>query len=264
MKIKKGKDKKIKNRKKINEYSVLNDKKMLGTILLIVISALQIFAFLEIPFLSTINGYTIGMLLGFYNPFFYLFFAYYALYMIFGEAVMLPKWLKLSKKQYWFLAISIIFISSSMGYYQSKDGFTLIGTKSWGSFKTWYNLFTNNETASGWFPVNTNGGVIGVFLYSFISMISSGIGALIISIIMVILSISFVITGSSIGLYKDIVSKKKLGIRDKRKKQKKDSDSNQFNLEEDKKNNFESGLQNIPKEDENTKNVDSFPFDDPF
>lgn len=188
-------------------YSWYRDKKMVGMILLVVTVVLQIFAFLQVPFMSTINAYTIGLLLGFYNPLFYLFVAYISLVMIFGEKVRLPKWVKLTKLTYWIVAISIVFIGASTGYYQTvSDGWTAIGAEPWGSFNVWFDKFTSQPW---WAPAQTDGGVIGVFLYSLFASATSGIGALIIAIAALVLTVSLVASGSFIGLYKQIHEKRK-------------------------------------------------------
>lgn len=251
-------------KKESSKYKFWKDKKMIGTILLIIIVSLQIFAFLKVPFLSTINGYTIGMFFGFHNPLFYIFVGYISLIMIFGNKIKLPKWIKLSKFTYWLVAISIIFISTSLGYYQSRNGFIEIGTKTWGSFNTWYHSFTNNETANALIPENTNGGLIGVFLYSFVSMVSSGVGAMVVSIGLLIISLSIIFTGSSIGLYKYIVNKRKKDLKNKEIKNNKNDDIDQFKVPEDNNNKVYKEEKSNPEKLVEEKNIDALPFDDPF
>lgn len=237
-------------------YKWWKDKKMVGTIILISSIILLIFSFVKVPVISSINGYTIGMLLGFYSPLFYFYFIYKSLIMIFGDKITTPTWIKLTNTTYWFVVISIVFISTSMGYYQSKNGFTNIGSKPWDSFNTWWDKFTDGERVSAWTPNNTNGGLIGVFMYSFVAMIASGIGAIILSITMLIISASLLITGTAIGLYKDLAKRKKLDLRDKEIKENKDSNIKQFESEIDE-------LKVEPRKEVKEK-IDSLPFDDPF
>lgn len=237
-------------------YKWWKDKKMVGTIILISSIILLIFSFVKVPVISTINAYTVGMMLGFYSPLFYFYFIYKSLILIFGDKIVTPSWVKLTNTTYWFVVVSIVFISTSMGYYQSKHGFTNIGTKPWNSFHTWWDKFTDGEKVSAWTPNNTNGGLIGVFLYSFVAMIASGIGAIIVSITMLIVSASLLITGTAVGLYKDLVKRKKLDLRDKEIKNDKDSNIKQFESEAD--------ISEEVEKEEVKEKIESLPFDDPF
>ena len=194
------------------KYKLSQDKKMIGTIILLISAAFQIFAFLKVPVISTIHGYTIGMLFGFYNPVFYLFIIYKSSLIIFESKINLPKWVKLSNFSYWFLSISIIFIGTSLFYYQNIVGYTSIGTAPWGSFKSWFNNFTST---TAWAPENTNGGIIGAFMYSFFSMCVSGVGTLIIAILSLITSISVLVTGTFFGLYKNMLNRQKVTLKQK-------------------------------------------------
>lgn len=243
-------------------YVWYRDNKMIGTILLFVIISLQIFGFLRVPVLSTIHAYTIGMLFGWYSPLFYVYTAYFALKMMFGDKVTLPKWIKLNHFTYWFVAISIIFVSVTLlfPYYQVKlrDGFTIWGTQPWHSFDTWFADFT---AKSAWAPANTNGGIIGAFLFSLTASFSSGIGAMIISIILLALSLSIVLTGSFIGFYKNLMHKRttELNKNEEMAKNEISIDHLTKKVPEDKTLIQEEKAQ---KADDNQ--IDDFPFDDPF
>lgn len=243
---------KIEKKAKQARYKWWTDKKMIGTIVLILSVVMLIFSFVKVPFLSSINGYTIGMLLGFYSPFFYFFVIYKSLILIFGDRVKLPTWVKLNNITYWVVAISIVFIGASMGFYQSKNGFTSFGTKTWGSFNNWFDQFTDYKHESAWTPNNTNGGLVGVFLYSFVAMALSGIGALVVSIAVLVIVVSFLVTGSSIGLYRDLMKKRKVDLRDKEIKDNVKTDKKEFDVIE------------INEDKKNKKNNNPLPFDDPF
>lgn len=180
---------------------------------MIIAVSFQIFAFLEIPFMSTIHGYTIGMLLGFYNPLFYIFVTYIGLILMTNNKMRFPKWLKLKWTTYWIIVLSILFISASSGYYQSKNGWFVIGKDAWLSFDKWFGDFTSKNNA--WLPTNTNGGVIGVFLYTFFATLTSGIGAFIIAVLSILVPLSLLFTGSAWGLYRKIIRKKMLTKRQK-------------------------------------------------
>lgn len=246
------------NVKTKSTYVWYRDTKMIGTIVLLAIAALQIFAFLRVPVLSTIHGYTIGMLFGWYNPLFYAYAAYFALKMMFGDKVALPKWLKLNHITYWFIAISFIFIGTSLFFYQNKTGYTSIGAEPWGSFKNWFNDFTSE---AAWAPANTNGGIVGAFLYALAASITSGIGAIIISIVLAALSVSIVISGSFIGFYKNLINSRKEELKQNEAKAESEFaiDKMAKKIPEDKV------LENEEKPKETPQNKqDDFPFEDPF
>lgn len=263
-----------------NKNAWYKDKKIIGTIILIIAVAFQLFAFLKVPFFTTIHGYTIGMLFGWYNPFFYLFLSYVALVLIFGSKIRLPKWVKLNGYTYWIAAISIMFIGASTGFYQSKGEWTTIGSKAWHSFDIWFSDYRQHNDA--WFPANTNGGLAGVFFYSLFSMISSGIGAFIIAIITLAITISFVISGSWIAFYKSLINKRKVILKQKEIKIDKETEKGQKIIEDMPVNNeldiedpFAEEQQapkveqkqvviETPKENKKQTEDDDFPFENPF
>jgi len=194
--------------KKKKRYKWTEDKKIIGLILGSVVILLFIFSFLKIPFLSSIHDYTLGMLLGYHSILVYLYLFFVATKMMFSDKVRIPSWFKLNNKTYLFLSLSIIFISSSSGYYQvhthSWLKFGLSPTK---SVSYWWNdVFTKGDV---WTPNNSNGGFLGSFFYLITGAATSGTGSLIISIILLILSLSILVTGSLIGLYKNINLKRK-------------------------------------------------------
>lgn len=246
-----------------SSYVWYRDTKMIGTILLLVIVALQVFAFLRVPVLSTIHAYTVGMVFGWYNPLFYIFVAYFALRMMFGDKVALPKWLKLNRFTYWFVAISLIFVSVTLifPYYQAKihNGFTMWGSEPWNlAFPKWFADFTDK---SAWAPANTNGGLVGVFLFALSASLTSGIGAMFISIILLALSVSIVISGSFIGFYKNMMHKRTNDLKQSEEMAKNDMplDDMAKKLPEDKSSQV---VEKAQKTEENQD--DDFPFEDPF
>lgn len=226
-----------------SSYSWYRDKKMIGMILLIVTVVFQIFAFLEVPFMTTIHAYTIGMLFGFYNPFFYLFLVYISLVMIFGEKMKLPKWVKLTKFTYWVVAVSIIFIGASTGYYQSLNGWTSIGVEPWGSFGEWFDKFTDGPW---WAPAQTDGGLVGVTLYTLFASATSGIGALVVAVGTLFITISLIVSGSFIGLFKQLNDMRKKTLESKEM-----SDENAISPE-----NIKNDSQQHVKKSEPVKNVE--------
>lgn len=233
-------------KKEVN-YKWWNDKKMTGIFLLIVTTSLFIFSFMKIPFLTSIHKYTFGMLFGWYHPFFYFYIAYIALQLIFKDKISLPSWIKITKISYWFVAISVVFVSTQTGYFQSKGDWTEIGYKSWHAVSDWWTSFKSSGDA--WVPAATNGGIVGAFLYSFFAMIFSGIGALIIAIIMLVVSISILLTGTSVGLYRQMINKKKITLERKEVKEDKNADISEITKE-------------VPIDEKEEEEL--FPFDDPY
>ncbi|TCG10661.1 DNA translocase FtsK [Mycoplasma todarodis] len=206
-----------------NEYKALKDNKILGMILLMVAVSLQIFAFLEVPFLSSIHAYTVGMLFGVFNPFFYLFVIFHAMKMILPSKWNLPKWFKLNTYTYWFIAISIIFTIHAWGAYadlHNKDTNNLntFGGRAWeiAIKEDWWGKFkTPAANDSYWKPNSQWGGLIGFSVWAFFAMFSSPIGAGVIAAIALVVSISFLITGSTFGLYKFKKNKKRQILKEK-------------------------------------------------
>ncbi|WKX02497.1 hypothetical protein [Candidatus Mycoplasma mahonii] len=227
----------------VTKYIWYKDKKMVATIFFVIALSMQIFAFFSVPVLTTIHKYTVGMMMGFYHPLFYGYIILTSLYNLFGLKIKLPYWFKISSWSYVFLVISILFISVSTGYYQSKIGWSQIGYKTWGATSNWWSQFISSNDV--WVPATTNGGFISAFMYSFFSMIFSSIGALVFSIILMTISTSLLFSGSLIGLYKNTF------------KQKRYAKNKHVQIEEEK-----IDIKKI--ETVVTQDEDIFPFEDPF
>ena len=206
-----------------NQYNPLRDKKILGMILLIVAVSLQIFAFLEVPFLSSIHAYTVGMLFGVFNPFFYLFVCFHAIKMILPSKWNLPKWFKLTTFNYWFIALSIIFTVHAWGafpkeHFREKGNLNTFGVNAWDRAirQDWWEHFKDaGKNDMYWKPNSTWGGLVGYSIWAFFAMFSSPIGAGIIAAILLIFSVSFLVTGSMFGLYKFNKNKKRQILKEK-------------------------------------------------
>lgn len=192
------------------EYKWYRDSKMKATIVLIFIVVIMIFGFLKVPVLTTIHSYTIGAMMGYYAPLFYLFAILQCIKVIFDNKFVLPTWVKVNKLTYWIIVVAIIAVGTSLGFYQGKDdSYTVIGTKAWNTFGTWWSDWTDNGEANGWYPNNTNGGIIGAFYYSFTAMCTSGIGSMVISFLVLAVALSIIGTGSFFELYKSLIRKSK-------------------------------------------------------
>ncbi|NQZ29483.1 MAG: DNA translocase FtsK [Mycoplasmatales bacterium] len=206
-----------------NQYSPLRDRKILGMILLIVAVSLQIFAFLEVPFLSSIHAYTVGMLFGVFNPFFYLFVCFRGIKMILPSKWKLPKWFKLTTFNYWFIVLSIIFTVHAWGvfpkeHFKEKDNLNTFGVNAWERAikQDWWESFKEvDKNNMYWKPNSTWGGLVGYSIWAFFAMFSSPIGAGVIAAVLLIFSVSFLITGSMFGLYKFKKNKKRQILKEK-------------------------------------------------
>ncbi|MCR8613007.1 MAG: DNA translocase FtsK [Mycoplasma sp.] len=186
------------------KYNIFEDKKTLGIIILSVSILFQVFAFVRVPFLTTIHSYTIGMLFGVFNPLFYLYCAYIGLTMIFsGVRNIIPNWLKLTRWSYIFVSISLIYTIVTWFHYSSVQGTFAIGTKPWGSFNDWFKTFEKEPA----YPANVWGGIVGAFMYSFTSMFLSSFGSGILASVLFAASISLFVTGTFSGFYKQLLNK---------------------------------------------------------
>ena len=253
----------MKFRKRINinteSYNWLYDQKIKGTIIIFASISMLIFSFLKVVFLSSIDGYTFGMLLGFYSPFIYIYFLYIGLEMILTDKLKKPSWIKFNRKNYWFLVLIIIFLSTSLGFYQSKGGFIIIGAEPWKNFETWFDTFTNKgeSESSSWFPGKTNGGLLGVFLYSLVATFISGVGAMVVAIILLTVFISIILTGSSLEFHKTILLKRKFNIPTRfqwKKQVQKNKEKKQIQVISDKEKNLIKSSEDVEIKEENLEN----------
>ena len=190
-------------------YKWYRDPKMKSTTILIATVVIMIFGFLKVPVITTIHSYTVGAIMGFYSPLFYLFVIIQCFRTIFDDKLTYPSWIKVNKISFWFIVMSIIAVGTSAGFYQGKGSFTEFGSDAWKTFDTWWADWTDHNTVSGWYPNNTNGGIFGAFYYSMTSMCISGIGSFILSIFLLILSLSIVATGSFFQLYRSLIRSNK-------------------------------------------------------
>lgn len=186
------------------EYKVINDKKTLGSFILLIAFVMQIFAFVKLPGISTIHAYTIGIFFGYFNPLFYFFIMFIGIKMIFGNRKINYKWFKLNYFSYWFTSVSLIFTITTCIKYSPMYGPWSFGIKPWQSFIDWFSDYSSNNII----PNNNWGGVIGAFSYSFFATFSTSFGANIIAISSLFFSSSLLLTGTTLGLYKLIISRK--------------------------------------------------------
>ena len=189
-------------------YKWTRDKKIIGLILGLITILFFIFSFLKMPFFSSAPDYTLGMLLGYHSILVYLYLIFISARMVFGDKIKIPKWIKLDNKTYLLLSLSIIFISTSTGYYQGHtNSWTKIGHAPTKSVSYWWTeVFTQGGT---WTPNNSNGGFLGAFYYLVVGGVLSGGGALAISLSLFFFAIYSLLFESIKGIYKKNISKRK-------------------------------------------------------
>ncbi len=201
-----------------NKYSPWRDNKILGMVVLIIAVTLQILAFLEVPFLSSIHSFTIGMLFGWFNPFFYCFFIFHALKMLLPNKLTPPKWFKLTNTTYWFMALSIIFTAHAWVIFPKAHRGLPFGFEPWkiGFNEWWVNFKKIHAHGSHWNPNSRAGGLIGYFIWSTFTMFSTPIGSGIIATLLLMASVSFLITGTMVGLYNFKNALKRQALKEKK------------------------------------------------
>ncbi|MCP4336421.1 MAG: hypothetical protein GY679_01060 [Mycoplasma sp.] len=242
-------------------YKILKDKKIIGTFILIVSLLMFIFSVPEVKLLSSIPRYSIGMFFGAFSPAVYAFFSWISIKMIFPEKLKLPKWLKINLLTYWIILLSAMLIAQAWGWASTRTNIVkpgLIGSEPWEvSFKDWFKTFSKNKTAT-WFPSEYEcwGGIVGSFIWSITTTALTPIGSGILGIFALASSISLILTGSFIGLFKNIIAKRKLEIKaDKSKK------DNLNNFIADK--GYAADIEDDLEIQEENKNL-IMPFEDPF
>ncbi|CAM9100336.1 DNA translocase FtsK [Mycoplasma marinum] len=246
-----------------NEYRPLRDRKILGMILLVIAVTMQIFAFLEVPFLSSLHAYTIGMVFGSFNPFFYIFVIFHSILMIFPNKIKVVKWFKLTNFSYWFIALSIMFVTHAWVENSTSENSTTLNTfgeTAWeNSFSRWWSHYSAPDSnGTHWVPANYWGGVIGYSIWSMFAMIVSPIGAGVIAALMLLISLSYIMTGSVIGLYKFKRNNKIQSLKEKETQQ----EELIMVPEKGQEDKNENQQQVIKTEDSNEEFI--LPFDDPF
>ncbi len=199
-------------------YNFWKDKKIIGTTITIAAILMFVFGMLEVPFISSIPRYSVGMFFGYFSGAFYFYFVWVGLKMVFPDAIKLPKWLKINSITYWIVVLSTMLITEAWGWASTNSHIVkvgAIGKEPWNvSFNDWYyEGFTNFNTA--WAPQSYWGGIIGSFIWSFTTMVATPIGSGILGAICLGISISLVLTGSFVGLYKNVASKRKLELKEK-------------------------------------------------
>lgn len=209
----------IPNEKDFYKYKWYSDKKIIGLIILFVALAMQVFAFLDLPVLTTIHSYTVGMIFGYFNPFFYLYIAYIGFSLTFDYKAPRFNWLNVNRYSYWFYVLSFMYIFVGTGYYQvAKNGWFSISSSAWKIMPSWFEEFT----ASGkqwWLPRTTLAGVLSSFMYAMTSTFVSGIGSFVLSILLLFFVVSKICTGQIFGFFKQRESKRRLIELNKRREE---------------------------------------------
>lgn len=201
-----------------NQYKWYKDKKISGLIILFLAIAMQVFAFLNLPVLTTLHSYTIGMIFGYFSPFFYLYIAYIGFTFAFDYKAPKLNWLNVNRYSYWFYVLSIMYIFVGTGYFQTISGWFKISSSAWEIMTKWFEHFTQSKK-EWWLPYTTPVGVIGSFAYALTTTFISGIGSFIVSIVLIFFVVSKIITGSTLGFFRQKSRIKKLEELNKRKEE---------------------------------------------
>lgn len=237
------------------KYYWWKDNSLVNTIFIMITTFFFIFSYVEVPFMTSIHGYTVGMLFGHLSPLFY-FYVLFRLSKIFWiNKFKKPNWFKLTDLSYLFVFLSLIFIFTSVIYFAVlKSGeYNLfeIGKSQFGLFdKFWESDFTSKGNA--WFPKNTAGGVIGILFHSIFASAISGMGTIFISSILLLISLSFIFTGNWKNLYRKRKSKKQL-----KKIIKETQELKTHNLKAMKDKKLEDEFKNASQKTENIENDNS-------
>lgn len=179
-----------------------------------VIAAMQVFAFLEFPILTTMHAYTVGLFFGIYNPFFYFYLFLKSFILVFPKQNKKILVKKMTSCIYWALVFAILLTGSTVFYFYKFKDLEGFGKTPWKSFDYWFTSFKSNTPL---IPPNTHGGILGTFLFSVFSSFLSPIGTIIFGVILIIFTIV-------VGFRKQIKDSIKKMLESK--KEEKISDSN--------------------------------------
>ena len=241
----------------VSIFSLLKDSKTKGLLIFLGSLTLLVFSFIKVPFLTTIHSYTVGLMLGRFSPFFYAYYIYIGALIFTNYKFEMPKWKSMTKYSYWFLVLSIAFVATTF----ASSNYKVVGYKAFNEFTEWFNEFT--DSSGKWYlPKDTIGGVLGVFMYSVVSMVLSGIGSIIVSISLIIAAGSMLLTGTAFGLYINLIGNAKKA----RFKSVREQLNEKVTAEETKE--MQKNVENLlPEVDENSDEIEDvfdLPFDDPF
>ncbi|MGL5617483.1 MAG: hypothetical protein ACRCWU_00285 [Metamycoplasmataceae bacterium] len=285
--IRQAKKKKIGSEFK-NNYHIWSNGRLFSLILLAITLLFFIISIVQIPFLSTIPGYTFGLAFGYYSFIFYIVFAYYAISKLFNFNIYLIKMISrihvfhYSWLNFFLLIFGIVLIIETT-IYMINNSSPFPGIEVWKiNFNTWWENFTSFNNALE--PNIMNAGVINNFVLSILYSIGGTIVSIIFSILLISYFVFYLFFGSPINRFEKKIKEKKelekenkehetkivdLTFEDKHKIVVTDfgikiiDDINETNIKEiaiKKKS-------NINKE-ESIKNeeakIETFPFDNPF
>lgn len=193
------------------KYIFYKDTRIIAIIIAFIAITLQVAEFTKTPVLYTIHAYTIGILFGQYSAFFY-FYCLLISITILVKPIRFLKFIQLTQWSYWLFSLSLMTALVTWFYYVNNLSLNgnSIGTGAWRqSFGLWWHNFTNLKTHSIWYPSTPDAGIIGALLYSSLAFFSTTVVTAISYSIMACLAFSVMITGTWIGLYKNILKYKK-------------------------------------------------------
>lgn len=220
----------FKNRMKVNswnrkQYKIFASKQFIGMIMVAMSVLLFVFSFISIPGFSTINGYTFGMLFGYYSYFFYIGFIILGLSYLFQIDVKVDKFIatKYNRKIYFswfsyiFLSLGIALVAESIIFLVRHNGrvFPEFGAFE-KNFSAWWNIFTNNGDPSKAALPNVLQSQ-GVIISLFMSMIVSWSGC----IVSIILGLVFILYFAYFTLYGSITNRLRFKVNNENSKKNK-------------------------------------------
>jgi len=200
----------------IKKYVFYKDSRLLAVIIIFVALLLQIGALTQTPGLVTIHTFSVGILFGAYSPFFYFYCLLMASTFLFKNIRILHV-IKLTQITYWIFAFSLMAALVSWFYYTGNDA---ISNSSLGAtpFKQTFGLWWKNYNGPEWWNHSTpDAGVIGALLFSIIASFTTTFGAAITYSCLAVLGFSLILTGTWVGLYRNIFIYAKKAKKDDKK-----------------------------------------------
>lgn len=196
-----------------NNYHIWSSGRLLSLILMGLSFLFFILSIIEIPFLSTIPGYTFGFLFGYYSFIFYLILMYYCTCRLFNINIYIIKMIsKIRVFNYsWLNTFILIFgivliIETSIYMINNKSPFP--GVEVWGkNFNVWWESFTSLGNALE--PNISNPGIIITFILSILYSIGGTIVSIIFSAILILYFTFYLFFSSPIKKFENKKENKK-------------------------------------------------------
>ncbi|MGL5205576.1 MAG: hypothetical protein ACRC7B_01530 [Metamycoplasmataceae bacterium] len=183
-----------------NDYHIWSNGRLFSLILLAITLLCFILSIVQIPFLSVIPGYTLGLTFGYYSFIFYIVFAYYATSKLFNLNIYIIKMISKTRvfNYSWFNFFLLIFgivLIVETTIYMINNSSPFPGMSVWEiNFNTWWENFTLANNALE--PNIMNAGIITNFVLSILYSIGGTIVSIISSILLISYSVFYLFFGS--------------------------------------------------------------------